>query len=234
MQLLTSEEIKTKTDAIATQQKERVMKMNREENESAERLNTARMKEEKETAEIRERMSEMERTATEREYELVKLIDSLEARKREAEKPIQISMKEAEEKHEENRREKAEMEEERERIGERAEELREKMEHMSDMDEELEERRKKVEMREAKNDEVEKKMKEQAETLSEKWAQYHGAVHVWNEETRTQKGLIEAGRKANEEVKRMNEEEKMRLTQERRAIHDGYLALEQAKKHING
>ena len=234
MQLLSAQEVKTNKDTTAEEQAVRIGKLNQHETEATRRMNEALALEKEVRARVERDVAKVEKHAEEKKADLIKEVTALEARKREAEKPIQMTLAHAESLVNENEQVKTALQEREKEIEAKEEQVSERLEALGEREEGIKEQEEMSQERENRAKMAETQSEQSARNLGQKWNEYHAAVHAFNEEIAKKNALVEAGKQANIEVKRANDAESARLVQERRALQDAQIELGEAKRHLRG
>jgi uncharacterized phage infection (PIP) family protein YhgE len=232
MKLLDPEKVTAEKKKGEQEIAERIRKLNDEESASVKRLNEAHAKEESEKGRIAKDLIDHQRSTDLRKKELAQEVLALEERRKDALKPIHETQLEVEKRLKEVAEKENQLESDRIALAEARAELSERLEDVSDREAENSEKSRELDDREWMIKAEESKLAESAQSLAEKWSKYHKEIHEANASILQREKDVENGRKSNESVRQSNAEESNLLVQERRALHDGYIALEQAKKHL--
>lgn len=239
MKLLDASQTKTEKDKLEAQRIEDLRKLNEELSIVTKKLNTARELEKKQMAEIDQTLAEY-RKSTEVERKrldatltpLRKEITDLEARRTELMKPVDELLEKAKEVLESNEKESANIRIESAELNEKAEQLSDRLESVIDREDAVKEKESDLEKREQKLVLAEAENERSTKKLTSEWVEFHAKVNEVNESLQRREKEVADGQQVNESVRLANEKESARLRDEKRAIRDGYVALEQAKQHL--
>lgn len=120
-------------------------------------------------------------------------------------------------------------------LDEREEVLSERVEAIADREAENVERHIAMDTRESNLEKAEERHKESEKSLAERWVDYHKAVgSAYAREialARAEKEVADA-KSANDAVRETQTKAFAEIAADRRAVKDGYTALEQAKRHL--
>lgn len=232
MKILSQEQVKHTSSRREDERAERVALMRDEETAIAKRLNQAKEDEKEYKKRSLLSLAEIEASTKVKKTILEQEVASLEKRKSEAMRPVRDIQKEAEDLLAENISESKKIKKKSEDINILNDELLERVEKLDEYKDSLDERQSGIEKKELINSTAEKEIESSTKNLSQKWVEFHESVHQQNKDFLRREKDIEAMTKANEVVRESNEKEALRLSKERIAIKDGYVALEQAKKHL--
>lgn len=231
MQLLTPEDVKNdKTNELG---KKRVLlasiaeeeaRMNRELNQAKENNTVERNR-------IASEFALFENEMKQRRAELSREVEALESRRSDALKPIENTQHEAEMLLERNKKDEESLREQESVLVEQKNAWVERFEYLKDREQEIADREEGVATKEARARDEAEQLRASQIALSEEWVKFHRSVARANADIEEKLGKIGAERAGIEARRKINEEEALRLTNERRALHDAYLELEQAKKH---
>lgn len=234
MQLLSANTIQKEKTKAEKEQLQRVKKLNISEIHLAKKLNDTKRLFESEQKRIEQELTEMEKEVSIKKAQLISEIEALERRRVKALQPIKQLQKEVESEKSLLLKEKQLYEQKTEDIQKQQDYLVERLEELADREAETKQKEKEVAEQQKKIDVAKEKLRLSTEKLSKKWTEYHTAVHEKNV-------LIGKQQKENEDIAKVNEtirieqrRKQEELRQERRALKDMYIALEQAKKHIYG
>lgn len=231
MQLLTPEDVKKeKTDELG-KKRALIASLADEESRVNLRLNQAKEKDIAERARIETEFALFENQMTQRRAELSREVAALESRRASALKPIENIQQEADALLEQNKKDEASIREQEIVLSRKKDELIERIEALKDREQELDEREADVITKEARAKDEAEQLRLSQRKLTEDWARYHTSVHLFNAEMTEKEAKIASEWAGIEAGRKINAEEAQRLTIERRALHDAYLELEQAKKH---
>lgn len=232
MQLLTAEQAKTKNNQTEMERAERVRKMNEEESAISKRLNTAREFEAQEKERIEKSVSE---TRTKAQLEIKSLEGEIASKRQERAdlmKPIHDIRNEAEQRLASAKKAETEVELARETLKKSTAELAERVEAIIDREKAAEERDTDLDNRERKVAIKESAVEKSEKSLNEKWVKYHEAVNGSNLDLERREKEVRDGQKANEVVRQSLAAEGIQLSNDRRALRDGYATLERSKTEI--
>lgn len=232
MHILDQKQVAQQKDESDAQRQERTRSINEEETKAVKKLNETREYAERETARINSDLAKYEESSIAKITTLTQEVEALEARKKEALKPIHEARIEAENKLFQADKRTIELDAREAGLTEREQNLAERSEAIIDREAENTERSQKLDAQESGAKAEEARIKQSQDKLAVEWANFHQTVHAANNRLIEREKAIEDGRRANEIVMESNRIESARLVQERKAIQDGYVALEQAKVHL--
>lgn len=235
MKLLDAQQVTAEKRKTEESQSERIRRLNKEESDAVKRVNDARDLEAAEKKRLDDLVQDHRNKAA---AEICEIDVQISARKRELGvlmKPIDEIRKDAEARLEHAINRDIEVNKREAKLEAQTQDFIELAEKLVTRENEVEERASELDRREEKVQKAEEDTKRSAGNLAVKWGDYHKSVNALNarsEALERQAKEIADARRANEAVREANEKESSRLVQERRAIHDAYIALEQAKKHL--
>lgn len=235
MKLLDPQTTKTEKDKSEEKRIERVRKLNAEESTLTRKVNALRTDAEAEEKRLDNLVQDKRNKAA---AEIAELDVKVEARRQELSellKPIDAQRKSAEDRLEAASTKEADLVRREDELAEREQVLSERIETVKDREDEITEKNRALHARESNLAGAEERHKESETALAAKWASYHEAVADLNHRTRLvtkSEREISAQKAANDAIRESNAKESARLYEERRAIHDSYIALDQAKRHL--
>ena len=239
MKLLDVQEIEEEKNKTNEVQLTKIKKFAREELRLIESVNTKREEVAKTKVLLNKELLEYQILCDERKGELQSEIKSLESKRAKLMKPIDDIQNEAYKKLAEVEQKLIDIEKKEKSYEElkiildkKSSQLSYITENLLNRESSIKEKEVNFDYREKKLIEVEKINKESTEQLGKEWSKFHIEVHTANQDLNRQKKEVELLQEANKNIRMSNDAESNRLTQERRAIHDTYLAIEQAKKHL--
>ena len=198
MKLLAAEEVKKESNRSDEERKERVRKLIEEEATVTKRLNDILEKEKVEKKRIADERAVDDGQLAVKKSVLAQEVESLEARKAEALKPIDEKRKEAEKLLADANTAWSDIGKIRAALDERDLSLRERAEAIVDRDEESVERAKNLDGREIGVASAENEVKKSTENLSKSWIEYHKQVHDKTAELDSRELRLVASEKAND------------------------------------
>lgn len=234
MKLLSHDAVRTVKRTLESEAIERIGKLRAEETRLCKSF--AALKADIETKKARllaDYQDSMVKLSVERNSLLSEVI-GLERRKSEAQRPVDLKVKQLEALREEAAQdlEKAlAVREETKALEEKAESM---LEVLSDLKNDLSLRQQDVSLSEEKLALEEKRLAESSEILGDKWLEYHKQVAAMNTEFARKNAEIEAGRKANIAYKESLNALSLEQDKARIAIRDGYESLQKARQEILG
>jgi len=240
MKLLDAQEIKEEKTKAIESRLDKVKKLSLEELRLTKSINSLRLEEKKVKEHNKSLILDNEATLKVKKSVLQNEVDILESRKSIALTPIKIQQDKLD-------KEKKELEEQSKLLiqlkndtKKTRESLIEKIESLDDKKDLLKSLEITLNHRSSSISAAEKEIKRSTEELGKKWVEFHLEVSNKLEQLNsTEKELLDRekqikyDKEINESIRLSNKAESDRLTQERRSIHDSYIALEQAKKHLN-
>lgn len=232
MKLLTPEQVKSEKTKDDKERTERVRKLKEEEIALVSRINQLRTEEQTERERIGAETQKMRNEFAGEKCGLEVEILSLKEHRRDLMKPIDEIRKEADIRLKNATDKEADLARRENALATDRQILEERHEALEEREDALAEKSEALDRREVNLKAAEQENKRSAESLSAKWLEYHSAVSKSNAEIERREKEVQDARKVNDAVRESNEAESKRLVQERRALQDGYTALEQAKKHL--
>ena len=234
MKLLNQSKVESEKKSGLEKQVNRVKKLNQAELEAVMRTNLA-LNQHKEKMSLIEEELETARQESKQVIDGLKNeIQVLEIRRKQAMKPVkelreqaQGELRQAEEKSEQVRQD-AEL------IQTMFEEVMEAMLDLSMEKESLKEKEEHLKRREQILEAAEANMAESAKTIADKWAELHKATHRFNSLSKEEWKTVKQEKAEIKALAAQVEETSKKQKQERRAIKDAYIALEEAKRHVYG
>jgi hypothetical protein len=233
MHLLSPDDIKTDQTQELAKKRALVARIAEEEARVNQSLNQAKERDLAERDRLQAEFEVFEEKIAERSAELSREVSALESRRAHALKPIEHIQKEAEALLEQNKKDEASLREREGALREKEEAVVDRVEEFADREQVIAEREESLATREDRMKREEERLRVSQVALSGKWSEYHAQVHLTNGEIESRELAIKAERAGIEAGRKANTEEAQRLTNERRALQDAYLALEQAKIHLN-
>ena len=239
MKLLDAEAIKEQEDKGVEEKRRLIEKLRAEESTAINRINILLDKEQEQkerlAIEIKRVDAKCEKIRREKHVIiniLEREIKTLEAKKAEAMKPIDEIRTEAEQMLKSLKDEKAITENQRVENERALEVIEDRMDELTDQSAKQTEKEVDLKKRESITESAEKILKESSEILNRSWAEYHAAVHSFNQMVEQKDAEYRALKTANEAFKQSLNAEKERLAQEDLGIKDKYAALQRAKEHL--
>lgn len=233
--LITPEEVKSGSLRQVREQGNRVRDLSEEEDRLVKRVNDMRELERTEKKRISAELEVDQATLATRKTVLAREVDMLESRKEQALKPAREIEEQAK-----NilatviERETAVSQKEND-VKQDKEKAIERLEELSDLKQLQDERDEKLDNREIGIGAAEAELKRSAESLGNKWADYHSkASELVSRETNVteRESFVESGIQANLEYKQQLEAKEKTFADRERGITDGYATLESARKEI--
>ena len=231
MQLLTPEDVKKEKADELGKKRALIASLAEEEVRVNRNLNQAKEHDIAERARIETEFALFENQTMQRRAELSRKVAALESRRADALKPIENIQQQADALLEQNKKDEASIREQEIALKEKNEAFVERIEALADREQELDEREEDVIAKEARAKDEAEQLRLSQRKLTEDWARYHTSVHLFNAEMTEKEAKIASEWAGIEAGRKINAEEAQRLTNERRALHDAYLELEQATKH---
>ena len=234
MQLLsakTTKDNKAKSDADRIN---RIKRLNQEETEAVQRLNKIRVLEKEENERIAQGLQENKSVYEVKKTILIKEVESLEARKREAVKPVQDIEEKAQKVLNDNMAVSNDLKIRQEKVKQKEADVIERLENITDKEQELIEREGDINRRMIGVKAAEEEIKSSSEKLADKWVKFHEEVHIINADIERREKEVADQKKANEIYKQTLDAEKATFATERKAIKDGYDSLAKAREEILG
>lgn len=187
-----------------------------------------------ESARLTSELIEHERTTKERKSFLTQEVESLEARRREALKPIDEMRVEAQEKMKVLEAREQEIEKNEQILLDREHAVLDHLEALSDREGQIGKKELDIENRFAAVEIEEARLRSLGEGLSKKWGKYHQTVYSANQDLERREREVENVRQANESFKKSLDQIAEQQAKEWRAIKDGYATLQRAQDEILG
>lgn len=239
MKLLEPEKVKADKHRQEAETDTRIALLKQEESASAKRLNESLEHERKE----KERIDESLKLATENlaTYEsavdakrsaILRELETLEARQKEALKPIHEKKQEAEALFEQAKQSLADAQRHRDASDELRDALEEKLNDLGEKEADISEKAQDLDRRESAIKDIEDETARQTKSIADKWIEYYKKSHEANESLARRENEVKHGKKVNEDIRAEIEKERQRISEEDRAVCDKYKALEQAKIHL--
>lgn len=232
MQLLTPQDVKSERDHELNEKRSLIARLAEEEARVNAMLNIAKQRFAEDMEKMEEDFEEFKNQMLSKRTSLVQEIGALESRRNDAMKPVDDLRKEAENTMKMVREDELAVRSREIAVLDRENDLADRLSSVIDRETEVSEKEAEIEQKQAKIDQETEILRASSRALSEKWAEYHTKVHLFNAEAEEKSQKIASEIAGIEAGRKVNQEEALRLTNERRAIHDAYLALEQAKIHL--
>lgn len=237
MQLLSPDDINKDRSESAEEATARTRALATEEARLARAINQARSDAQQEMEIIQHDFEAFKADIKTEKDQLIREVEELENRKKEALKSVQplidranIALSEAEAAKADVERQRADLEKDKEKNQERAENLR-------DSEQVLGERSRVLDEREAGIKAEQQRIAQSATDLGNRWAEYHTAVDQLNaaiREIENREAEVQAGKKANDNRAGQLREWESRLGQKQNQLEDGYENLKRARREILG
>jgi len=234
MKLLSHDAVRTVKRTLESEAAERIGKLRDEESKLCKSFAALKTEvEAKKAAMLEEYRVSMENLSTERNRLLSEVV-GLEKRKREAQRPVDLKLKELallSDKSASDLRKAEALKEEAQALKEEAATM---LDTLSDLKDELATREQDIAVLEAKSAREAEHLVESSKNLSDKWLEYHKQVAITNAEFQRKKFDIESGVKANEAYRDSLNAMSIEQDKARISIRDGYESLLKAREEILG
>lgn len=235
MRILTPDVVKAGSKRAENEQRNRVRGMSQEEERLVKSINDLREEEKEELQKKKERETMSEAALGVKKTVLQSEVESLEARKAAALRPVhEVEMLVVQREQEVSLKEK-EHDQRVVRFSEANERLSERIEKADDRDQEMDERDEAILLKEKGIEAANEQIKKSAEALSGKWVEYHDSVSALNargEELDKREALAAASEKANVIRAAELDEQAFRQSEKERQIASQYEQLEKASDEI--
>jgi len=226
MQLLSIQQVTDINKYFELNQRLRIDKINSEESEAVKRLNEILDRERKENERLKNSTTANKAKLSVQIEVLLKEVQSLEERKKEALKPIESRLEEVLQKEEQNRKTHSLLKEKSISLNNKEYELNDRLGLILDREQELDELSINLKNREIGIKNAEEEIKNQTSRLAEKWVTYHTSVHAFNENIKLREQQVQDAIRANEIVRESLDKRALEQKDLDRQIKDRYQTLE--------
>lgn len=234
MQLLTPDSLKSIQKGAEEEIKKRISALVKEELRLTNELNVTREKYKEAQENILKEFRSLSGEMEEKKSSLLKEVSALETRRRDALRPVEEVLEEANKILEVNKKAGIDLFNQENRLKEREQKVADRIEKLDEKEDELTERERTVSEREKKVLEEEEKLKESSQKLAKDWVIYHGAVEKTNADFVERERKIEGEKLAIEaRSKTLDQKEKEQVEHDRQ-IQDRYATLARAQQEILG
>ncbi len=233
MQLLDATQVKATETKAEAERVERTASINAGETASVKRLNLARESEVVEVAAIQERLEKKRQDTSEKEADLDRKIASRRNDLRELLKPIDDQRREAEDLLKEATGKSTQLDELDRQLNEKFDRLVDRAEGLSEREDAVREKEEETKRGWSLLAGAQQRHRESSEKLAADWLSFHRATHEANDGLLKREQSVQQVLVATKMVQREQEAESQRLADLDRAVRDKYVALDQAKRHLN-